>query len=420
MKLAYLLSEYPTLGHTYLLREVRQLRNLGWDIQTISVRRPSDRSSPLSVAAADEFGATWYMLGSGLPAHLRGHAATLLTRPIRYFRGLATALRFGRMNPRRTLLAMAYFAEAVSAGYRLQKADITYVHSVYSTTVALLLSRVFDIRLSMTLHGPAEFVDPEGFAIREKVRAAELVCTISYFGRSQIMLWSFPSDWHKLEVTPLGVDGSGWKRAEFREQPEPFELISVGRLTEIKGYSLLLDAVAQLRSERREVRLTLAGDGPDRASLEHQARQLGIADRVVFAGWRTQDELRGLYCQSDAFAMSSFAEGVPVVLMEAMATGLPCVAPRINGIPELIRDGVDGLLFTASNTQELVSAIGTLMDNPELRRCMAESSRDQIADKYDLQKNVVQLSEIFKRWIFQQGDASAETPEAPIHKFVAS
>ena len=108
----------------------------------------------------------------------------------------------------------------------------------------------------------------------------------------------------------------------------------------------------------RDVRLTLAGDGPDRANLEAQAQRLGIADRVVFAGWKNQDALRELYLKSDLCVLSSFAEGVPVVLMEAMATGVPCVAPRINGIPELIRDGIDGLLFTASDVQELVAAIG--------------------------------------------------------------
>ena len=153
-------------------------------------------------------------------------------------------------------------------------------------------------------------------------------------------------------------------RRIFREHPSPFELISVGRLVNIKGYPLLLDAVAQLRQACRDVRLTLAGDGPDRASLEAQAQRLGIADRVFFAGWKNQDELRELYRGSDACVMSSFAEGVPVVLMEAMATGVPCVAPRINGIPELIRDGVDGLLFTASDVEELVAAVGKLMDIP--------------------------------------------------------
>ena len=316
----------------------------------------------------EELHSTWYIVGSGVLEHIASHAVTILTRPVGYMRGLATAVRFARVHPRQAALTLAYFAEAVAAGHRLNKAGITHVHSVYSTTVALILSRIFDVHLSMTLHGPAEFTDPVGFAIEEKVRAAELVCSISYFGRSQIMLWSSAKDWHKLQVTPLGVDATGWERATFREMPSPFELIAAGRLVEIKGFPLLLDAVAEMRRRGRNVRLTLAGDGPGRQGLEEQARRLGIADRVVFAGWKNQDELRALYRQSDAFVMSSFAEGVPVVLMEAMATGVPCVAPRINGIPELIRDGVDGLLFTASDVAELVAATERLVDDAEMRR----------------------------------------------------
>ena len=226
MKLAYLLSEYPTLGHTYLLREVRQLREMGWDLQTISVRRPGPQPSPLSPVETEESNTTWYVVGSSAAGHLAAHAATLFTRPSGYLRGLATALRLGQFQPRRTMLATAYFAEAVWVGHRLRKAGITHVHSVYSTTVALILSRIFHVHLSMTLHGPAEFTDPEGFAIREKVAAAELVCSISYYGRSQIMLWSSAADWPKIEVTPLGVDARGWKVAEFRQRPTPFALVS--------------------------------------------------------------------------------------------------------------------------------------------------------------------------------------------------
>jgi glycosyltransferase involved in cell wall biosynthesis len=403
MKLAYLLSEYPTLGHTYLLREVRQLRATGWDIQTISVRPPGARASAMSAEETEEFNSTWYILGSGLVHYLQCHLATFFGRPLKYLSGLATALRFGRFHPRQTALAVSYFAEAVCAGQRLRKNGITHVHSVYSTTVALILSRIFDIHLSMTLHGPAEFTDPEGFAIREKVQAAELVCSISYYGRSQIMLWSSSSDWHKLQVTPLGVDATGWTKAKLRERPSPFELISAGRLVEIKGYPLLLNAIAELLRQGRDLRLTLAGDGPDCSSLKEQARRLGIADGVVFAGWKNQDELRELYRRSDACVMSSFAEGVPVVLMEAMATGVPCVAPRINGIPELIRDGVDGLLFTASDVAELVVAIGRLMDEPALRHSMAKSSPARVAEKYDLQKNVHHLADVLSAWIARTG-----------------
>ncbi len=416
MKLAYLLSEYPTLGHTYLLREVRQLREMGWDIQTISVRRPGARTSPLTPAEIEELNSTWYIIGAGAMEHLRCHVATLFSRPLRYLRGLATAWRFGQFHSRRTLLAMAYFAEAVYAGHRLRREAITHVHSVYSTTVALILSRIFDINLSMTLHGPMEFIDPEGFGIRDKVRAAQLVCSISSFGRSQIMLSSSPQDWQKLEVTPLGVETLGWHISAFREHPSPFELISVGRLVDIKGYPLLLDAIAELCKQGRDVRLTLAGDGPDRATLEAQAQRLGVSDRVFFAGWKNQDELRALYRSSDACVMSSFAEGVPVVLMEAMATGVPCVAPCINGIPELIRDGVDGLLFAASDVEELVAAIGRLIDEPDLRRRMAQSCPGRVGDKYDLRKNVRGLSEIFSRWISAPIGLSAGNSEGSTHK----
>jgi len=228
------------------------------------------------------------------------------------------------------------------------------------------------------------------------------------------MLWSSPDDWHKLKVTPLGVDPAGWTLAEFREQPSPFEFISAGRLTAIKGFPLLFEAMAELRQQGRDFRLTLAGDGPDRAMLEQQAKRLGIANRVVFAGWKDQDELRNLYRRSDVFVMSSFAEGVPVVLMEAMVTGVPCVAPRINGIPELIRDGVDGLLFTASDVAELVGALGRMMDDSAMRHKMAELSRKRVSDKYDLRKNVDRQAGLLKEWMDKSREPATAAREKTI------
>ena len=403
MKLAYLLSEYPTLGHTYLLREVRELRALGWEIQTVSIRKPDMRESELSPAEREEWTSTWYVLASSPLEFLRSHAITFCSRPRRYLSGLVTAWKFGRFHPRATALATAYFVEAVLTGYRLQEAGIAHVHSDFSSTVALILGRVFDIGISMTLHGPAEFVDPEGFHIKEKVQAAKFVCGISYFGRSQIMLWSSPSDWDKLEVTPLGIDVSAWLPATFHERPAPFELISVGRLAAVKGYPLLIDAVARLVSQGRDVRLTLVGDGPERSYLEEQSCWLGITSRIIFTGWKNQAALQELYRNSDLCVLSSFAEGVPVVLMEAMAAGVPCVAPRITGIPELIRHGIDGVLVTPSDTEELAAAIAALMDQPELRRQMTKQCRERIADKYDLGKNVRGLSEVFTRRLSLNG-----------------
>ena len=145
------------------------------------------------------------------------------------------------------------------------------------------------------------------------------------------------------------------------------------------------------------MRLRLVGDGPDRASLEGHVSALGLAGRVVFEGWRSQDELRQLYFESDACALASFLEGIPLALMEPMAMEIPCVATRITGIPELIRDGVDGLLVTPSDERELADALALLIDDPALRRRLGQSARRRILHDYDLPANITQLAGIFAR-----------------------
>jgi colanic acid/amylovoran biosynthesis glycosyltransferase len=407
MKLAYLLSEYPTLIHTYLLREVRELRALGWEIQTVSIRRPGPPTSSLSSAENEELASTWYVLSSSAWEFLRAHVSTVLRRPLRYFTGLRTAWRFGRYHPRSAALAMGYFAEAILVGYRLHKAGFTHVHSVYTTTVGLILARVFPIEISITIHGSDEFIDPEGFRMEEKIRAALFISAISYFGKSQIMRWSSPQDWSKIEVTPLGIDTEGWAAAPLRENPAVFNVITVGRLVPVKGYSLLLEAMAILVAQGRHTRLTFVGDGPDRSRLEKRAEQLEITDHVVFAGWKGQNELLEFYRGSDLCVLSSFAEGVPVVLMEAMALGVPCVAPRITGIPELVRHGIEGILVTPANVEELAAAIAEMIDKPDVRRSMAGASRERIAKNYDLRKNVARLSKFFMQY-GQQSSASSD------------
>jgi len=158
-----------------------------------------------------------------------------------------------------------------------------------------------------------------------------------------------------------------------------------------------LESVSRLVAEGRSVRLRLIGDGPDRASLEAHTRKLGLAERVIVHGWRNQAEVRELYQRADIFALASFAEGVPVVLMEAMAMQLPCVATRITGIPELIRDGIDGLLVTPSDPVEMAGAIARLIDDPVLRRRLAGAGRARVTEKYNLATNVARLAEIFRR-----------------------
>ncbi len=407
MKLAYLLSEYPTLVHTYLLREVRELRALGWEIQTVSIRRPEQPAPSLSSAENQELASTWYILGSSTWEFLKVHASTLLQRPLRYLTGLSTALRFGRYKPRNTVLAVAYFAEAVLAGHRLHKAGFTRVHSVYTTTVGLILARVFPIEISMTIHGSDEFIDPEGFRMEEKIRAAMLVTGISYFGKSQIMRWLLPR---------IGTKSKSPRSASTRRPGGCFlfenilnHLISLrwADSCRLRDISLLLEALAMLTAQGRNACLTFVGDGPDRSRLQEYTKRLGITNHVVFAGWRGQEELLEFYRRSDLCVLSSFAEGVPVVLMEAMALGVPCVAPRITGIPELIRHGIEGILVTPANVEELAAAIAEVIDKPEVRRSMAAASREWIARNYDLRKTLRDC----RSYLSSMGGREAPRPE---------
>ena len=211
------------------------------------------------------------------------------------------------------------------------------------------------------------------------------------------MKLSSPAEWRKLEVSPLGVDPGAFAPRPFRAHPDPFVILCVGRLTPAKGQHILLQAVERLARDGRHVELRLVGDGPDRLSLEQEVRERGLSERVLFTGAVDQDRIRELYADADVFALASFAEGIPVVLMEAMAMTIPCVTTFITGIPELIRDGVDGLLVAPSDDEGLAQAIARLMDDAELRRRLGEAGRQRVLEKYDLDRNTERLAAVFQR-----------------------
>jgi len=262
----------------------------------------------------------------------------------------------------------------------------------------LLVSRLGPLRLSATIHGSDEFMEPRAFYLAEKIRAFHLLCTISEYGRSQLMRFSDPTEWTKFHVARLGVDPALYTPRPFRENPSPFEILFVGRLVPVKGLFILVAVLRRLVRQGRSVRLRIAGDGPDRAGLERCVAESGLNQLVIFEGWQNPDSVRALYRQADLFVLPSFAEGIPVVLMEAMAMEIPCVTTRITGIPELIRDQVDGLLVTPSSDEELAAAIARLMDDSKLRMQLGKSARQRILENYDLHCNIAQLGSIFREF----------------------
>jgi glycosyltransferase involved in cell wall biosynthesis len=402
--LGYLISRYPAISHTFILREVVELRRLGLRIEVASINSPDRPASGLTAEERAEAERTFYVKAAGVGGALRAHVAAALRGPAAYLRGLVFAARLGGADLRKIVMAALYFAEAVMVGEWLRTAGLRHLHVHFATpaaTVGMIAAKVFPISFSLTVHGPDEFYDAPGYLLAEKIAAADLVCAIGYYAQSQLMKLSDPADWEKIEVTPLGVDAALFRpvtaaAGSFRDgSGEAFEVICVGRLVPSKGQHVLLAAVAQLRRRGRGVRLRLVGDGPDRAGLEVAARRLAVEDAVVFEGAVNQDRIRDLYASADVFAMASFAEGIPVVLMEAMAMEIPCVSTWITGIPELIRDSIDGLLVAPSDVDGLAAAIARLMDDGELRRRLGAAGRRRVIENYNLRQNVARLAEVF-------------------------
>jgi colanic acid/amylovoran biosynthesis glycosyltransferase len=397
-KIIYLVSHYPAFNHTYILREVRELRKLGWDIDVASIRPDTRPISQLTAEEQEERSRTWSVTTRGVSGALHAHLVSLTMQTRSYFRGLMWAVRLGGLNFVNIVRNWIYFTEALIVGQWMQRRGLTHIHIHFASTVGLLIAKTFPITISITVHGPAEFADAASFHLREKIEAAEFICAISEYGHGELMKSCDSNQWGKLETVPLGIDPNTF--APIRRSlagRSSFDVVSVGRLSPEKAQHVLIDAVASLVNDGRQVRLRLVGDGPDRPALEKHIVASGLSGIVRLDGVLNQDQLKALYQESDIFALASLAEGVPVVLMEAMAMGIPCVATRITGIPELIENGQDGLLVPPSDVLQLSTAIAQLMDDPVLRERIAKAGRSKVIEKYNLSKNVALLAEVFER-----------------------
>jgi colanic acid/amylovoran biosynthesis glycosyltransferase len=396
--IAYLVSTYPTLSMTFVLREVLGLRALGFRIETASINPPDRIPEKLTAQEREEAARTYCVKSHGIVGAAAAHGKTLALSFAGYWRGLALALRLGGTDLGRLFLHLMYFTEALMVGQWMRRNRQTHLHvhlASQAATVGLLVRSVFRVAYSLTVHGHDEFYDVEGQHLAEKITAADFLVCISSYTRSQLMTFSPHEHWKKFFVVRLGVDPMLFSPLPANATVGCFEILCVGRLIPAKGQHLLLDAVDRLAVQGRALRLRLVGSGPDETSLREHAARLAHPDCVVFEGAVNQDRIRSLYAQAHAFCLPSFAEGVPVVLMEAMSMRIPCISTCITGIPELIRDQVDGLLVTPGDTAALSEALARLMDDSDLRERLANSARTRILESYNLAHNVEALADLF-------------------------
>jgi colanic acid/amylovoran biosynthesis glycosyltransferase len=405
IKLTYLASEYPGISHTFIFREIHGLRNLGFQVNTASIRRPANLAR-MTAAEKQDAAETLYIKDSSLLQVIRVHGELFWRSPWRYLKMVWDGLKYSRRGPRNSLKGLAYCAEAGILLHWLHQQDCRHVHVHFANpaaTVALIASRYGTIDYSLSVHGPDIFYDVTINLLPDKIKNARFVRCISYYCQSQLMRLVPFEYWSRLTIVRCGVD-----LEVFQSRPDPGnlvpEILCVGRLVPAKGQHILVAAVGRLKELGIPCHLTLVGGGEDQASLYALAQQLDITDHVTFTGPVGQDEVHAYYDRADVFVLASFAEGVPVVLMEAMAKEIPCVSTHITGIPELIANGVDGLLVTPGNVAELVESLKKLFQDRELQQKLRANGRRKVATMYNLPANCLEMAEVFKKYLATEGN----------------
>ncbi len=395
-RLGYLVSQYPAYSHTFILREVRNLRQQGFEIHVASINPPDRLPEALTEVEREEAGAAFYVKSQGLKGAWSSLMWAIRHQPLGLCRSLWFTWKLSRLDLGRLVYNHFYWIEALMVGRWMEQQGLGHLHIHFATpaaTVGLIAHHAFPIDFSLTVHGPDEFYDVSAYHLREKVIHAKFIVCISQFARSQLMKLVPYSHWDKLHICRLGVDPDVFRPLPRQIQNDCFTVLCVGRLTEAKGHMILLRAIKRLHDAGRKLRLYLIGGGPLESELKNWVLSHGLKNVVTLTGPMDQDQIRDYYACADCFALASFAEGIPVVLMEAMAMAIPCVATQITGIPELIHDEREGLLVAAGDDVGLAAALGLLVDDPALRRKLGEAGRSRTIAEYHLERNMRMLAE---------------------------
>lgn len=396
LRVAYLVNQYPRTSVSFIRREILALEAGGVEVMRFSLRPVTEALA--SQVDRDEAARTRFVLGAGAGAHAFAVAAAALRSPRAFARALALALRLGKRSDRGRLRHIAYLAEACVAAAWIREGKADHVHAHFGTNsaaVAVLIRALGGPPVSFTVHGPEEFDKPEFLGLREKVRHASFVVAVSSFGRAQIWRWARFEDWPKVEVVRCGL-GDELLSAPVTTPPRAPRLLCVARLSEQKGHMLLLEAAGRLAAEGIDFELVLAGDGPLRPHVEEAVRRLGLEGRVRLAGWMSDVQVREALAQARALVLPSFAEGLPVVVMEALALGRPVITTAIAGTPELVENDVTGWLIPAGSVEPLVKAMrAALAAEPAELEAMGRAGKSLVAERHDASREARRLAALF-------------------------
>lgn len=384
MRIAYFTNQYPAPSHTFIQREIIALEARGHELHRYAIRHSS---TPL-IDSDDirEAGKTRHILKLGIAQFSIHVLRSVLKSPYGMLKAILHAKRYADAAGRSYLLHLAYLLEAAVLADWCRSEKIEHVHAHFGTnpsTIAALAHQITGINFSWTAHGADEFDRPVGLGLGPKILAASFTVAVSSYGRGQLMRWARLEDRKKIHVVHCGID-SRYLADDNYEISTRRRLLCVARLSKEKGHFLLLEAAKILRNEGLEFELILAGDGPLRNELEREVERLNLRDVVTFLGTISQQDVRKEMLLARATVLPSFAEGLPVVIMESMALKRPVISTYVAGIPELVQADA-GWLVPAGDTYALSQAMREALsaDERELSR-RGEASRRRVMERHTI------------------------------------
>lgn len=406
LRLLYLTTHYPSVSHTFIADEVEYLRRMGATIATSAVNAPDDGSL---LTDADRIAAesTFYVKRRGARGALAALASAFVRRPIGLVGCAWRLLRIDADDLPGLRKRTAQFAEAAIVWRHCRSLGITAIHAHFGHVPASIAWYAAEIgrtvapkqpwTWSMTVHGWHEFTFERRALLAEKVHAADLVVCISDFTRSQLMRIADPADWNRLVVVRCGVDVGRFPPRDQSDTDETPSIVMTARLSPEKGHMVLLDALVQLRESQRSVRAQLVGGGPFETDIRAAIAERGLEEMVEMLGPQPPAIVESTLSAATIFCLPSFAEGLPVSIMEAMAVGVPVVTTAISGIPELVVDGVTGRCLPAGRADLLAAAIAGILDDPAAAARQVTAGHDAVRAAHDGPRNAQQLAAHLRR-----------------------
>ena len=397
---AYLMSRFPKLSETFVLYEILELERLGHRVEVFPLLHERE---PVIQPGAQEVVARAHYLRIASREVAAAQLYWLCRAPRRYL-GLWLAIIRGNARSARFLFrALAVLPVAAAIARRAERLGVEHVHAHWATHPALaafVIGRLTGLPYSFTAHAHDIFVDRT--MLREKIEEADFVATISDHNRRLLRSW-YGKLSDRIEVIRCGVDASVFTAVNGRRPGGRLVVLCVASLQPQKGHTVLLEAVARLVERGIPVLCLLAGEGKERPRLEARIADLRIGDNVQLLGMLSRTAVVQRLTEADVVVQPSVVlptgktEGIPVALMEALAMERPVVASALSGIPELVEDGVTGLLVPPGDDKALADALAALQASPELTRRLGSAGRRRVLEHYDLQRNTRRLAGLFAR-----------------------